>query len=59
VGFVALAAVAASVMIDGGDVVWWSIAPMWKAHQAVYNILAWVVAGAVLCRYMPIDGEGV
>jgi hypothetical protein len=48
--FVALLGVTASVMIDGGDVVWWQTPILWKLAQGVYNVGAWIMAGLVLAR---------
>jgi hypothetical protein len=50
--FAALAGVGAALLIDGGDVAWWSIPWGWKLHQAVYNAGAWAVAGVVLARFI-------
>lgn len=55
VGFILLAGVTASVMIDGGDSVWWSISAAWKIHQAIYNICAWTIAGVVLAGFVRAD----
>lgn len=53
--FAALAGLGAALLIDGGDVAWWSIPWEWKLHQAVYDAMAWWVAGLVLARF--VDGS--
>lgn len=50
-GFAALAGLGAAILIDGGDVAWWSIPWEWKLHQAAYDATAWWVAGLVLARF--------
>ena len=52
VGIVALAGVAASVLIDGGDVVWWQIPWEWKLYQAAYNVSVWIIAGLILAAFI-------
>jgi hypothetical protein len=49
--FAALAGLGAAILIDGGDVAWWSITWQWKLHQAAYDATAWWVAGLVLARF--------
>ncbi len=46
--FVALAGLAATVLIDGGDIVWWNIAWPWKLYQGFYAFTFWVIAGLIL-----------
>ena len=48
VAMVTLVGIAASLLIDGGDVVWWQISWEWKLYQAVYDVSVWVLAGLVL-----------
>ena len=50
VKFAALVGLAAAVMIDFGDVVWWYIPWEWKIRQAVYTVTTWTVAGLVLAK---------
>ena len=47
----ALAGLGAALLIDGGDVAWWSIPRPWKLHQGIYDATAWWVAGLVLSRF--------
>ncbi len=49
----ALIGVAASLLIDGGDVAWWQIPWQWKIYQAVYNVSVWIIGGAVLAAFVP------
>ncbi len=52
VGFVALVGVTAVVMIDCGDAVWWKIPWGWKMYQIFYDLVAWVIAGLVLAKFV-------
>ncbi len=52
VKFAALVGLAAAVMIDFGDVVWWYIPWEWKIHQAVYTVTTWTIAGLVLAKFV-------
>ena len=52
VGFVALVGVTAVVMIDFGDAVWWKIPWGWKIYQIFYDLVAWVIAGLVLAKFV-------
>ena len=48
VKFTALAGLAATVMIDFGDSVWWHISWAWKLHMAAYHITSWIITGLVI-----------
>ena len=48
VKFTALAGLAAIVMIDFGDSVWWHISWSWKLHMAFYHLSSWVLTVLVL-----------
>lgn len=48
---VLIAALAASMMIHGGDAVWWYLTWPWKLNQAIYDVSAWAIGGAVLARF--------
>ena len=52
VKFTALVGLAAAVLIDFGDVVWWYIPWEWKIHQAVYDATTWIIAGLVLAKFI-------
>ncbi len=52
VGIVVLAGVIASLLIDGGDIVWWQIPWEWKLYQAGYNISVWIIAGMILAAFV-------
>ena len=42
----------AVVLIDGGDVVWWNLAPDWQLFKAIYNFSAFLIVGAVLAFFI-------
>ncbi len=42
----------AVVLIDGGDVVWWSLPYAWQMHVALYNFSAFLITGAVLAFFI-------
>lgn len=50
--FAALAGLTAVVMIDIGDTVWWRTDLTWKLSQAFYGLMVWVIAGAVLAKFI-------
>ena len=49
----ALAGLAAIVVIEGSDVAWWLYPLSWKIHGAVYHLLCFVLAAALLSKFMP------
>jgi hypothetical protein len=51
-GFVLLAGLAATILIDGGDIVWWMIDWRWKLYQAFYDFSFWAIAGAILAKFI-------
>jgi len=51
-GFVALVGLTAVVMIDCGDAVWWNTPWGWKIYQIFYDLVAWVIAGLVLAKFV-------
>ena len=53
----ALAGLAAVVVIEGSDVAWWLYPMSWKIHSAVYHLLCFVLAAALLGRFMPARQE--
>jgi hypothetical protein len=55
VGFVALLALTAAMMYEGGEIVWWQLPAAWELVQAAYNVGAWIVGGAVLARFVRAD----
>lgn len=50
--FAALGGLAAAVLVDLGDAVWWYIPLEWKLHQALYTFSVWLVGGAVLAAFI-------
>ena len=49
----ALAGLAAVVVIEGSDVAWWLYPLSWKIHGAVYHFLCFVLAAALLGKFIP------
>lgn len=49
----ALAGLAAVVVIEGSDVAWWLYPLSWKLHGAAYHFLCFVLAAALLSRFVP------
>ncbi len=50
--FACLLGLGAALLIDGGEVAWWSIPWEWKLHQAIYDATVWWAAGLVLARFI-------
>lgn len=53
----ALAGLAAVVVIEGSDVLWWLYPLSWKLYGAVYHFLCFVLAAALLGKFMPAREE--
>ncbi len=53
----ALAGLAAVVVIEGSDVAWWLYPLSWKLHGAVYHFLCFVLAAALLGKFIPARQE--
>ena len=53
--FLTLVALTATVLIDLGDIVWWTLPWPWKLHQAAYNLTAILIPGLVLARFIRPD----
>ena len=53
----ALAGLAAVVVIEGSDVAWWLYPLSWKLHGAVYHFLCFVLAAALLSKFIPAKQE--
>ena len=52
VGLVVVSGLAAVVMIDLGDVVWWYLPWNWMLMQGLYNLSAWIIAGLILSAFI-------
>ncbi len=52
----ALAGLAAALLIDLGDAVWWYLPWDWKLHQAFYDFTAFLIAGLVLAAFVAPRG---
>jgi hypothetical protein len=59
VAFVALAGLAATVLVDGGDCVWWGIGWQWKLYQAVYSLSFWLFTGLILAAFVRSDSPAM
>ena len=55
---VIVSGVLATVLINGSEVIWWFQPLNWVAYHALYDILYFAIAGALLCRLLPSE-EGV
>ena len=49
----ALVGLAAVVVIEGSDTLWWLYPLSWKIHSVVYHFLCFVLAAALLSKFMP------
>ncbi len=52
-GLVTLIGITSSILIDGGDAIWWQVPWQWKLYQACYNTSVWIIAGAILALFIP------
>jgi len=43
----------AAVIINLGDAIWWRQAWDWQVHRAIYYVVFYAIAGAVLCKLAP------
>jgi hypothetical protein len=50
--FVALVGLAATVLTEIGDAVWWEIDWNWKIYQAAYFMGFWMIAGIILAVFV-------
>lgn len=50
--------VAAVVLIDAGDWVWWGATVQWKLIQAGYDFSAFLLVGGVLSAFIKSEGRG-
>ena len=53
----ALVGLAAVAVIEGSDTLWWLYPLSWKIHSVVYHFLCFVLAAALLSRFMPARQE--
>lgn len=53
----ALVGLAAVVVIEGSDTLWWLYPLSWKIHSVVYHFLCFVLAAALLSKFMPARQE--
>lgn len=50
--FASLVGLTAVMMIDFGDAVWWRYPLAWKTSQALYGLVSFTIAGAVLGKFL-------
>ena len=61
VGFVVLAGLTTAFFVEMASVVWWRMPLPNQLISALYDIVAWLIAGLVLARHIgpaPLSGEG-
>lgn len=49
---------AAVILVEGSDIVWWGYTWGWKLWGAVYHVLVFVIGALVLSKFLP-DHEAV
>ncbi len=47
----------AVLLIDGGRIVWWAIPADWVLAQALYDFSVFVIAAAVLTRFIALEQD--
>ena len=58
-GILATAVVAAVVLVEGSDLVWWGYPLAWKLWGAVYHVLVFVIGALVMSKFLPpSDAKG-
>ena len=57
VGFVLLAGVATAFFVEMASVIWWRMPLVNQLVSALYDVLAWLLAGLVLARYVVAPGS--
>lgn len=55
--FAALLGLTAVVMVNLGDAVWWRYPWAWKLSQALYGLVSFTIAGAVLAKFIKPQQE--
>ena len=58
VGRAALLGLAAVVVIEGSDLIWWLYPLEWKLWAAVYHVLVFVISALVLAKFLPETQAG-
>ncbi|MDE0660974.1 MAG: hypothetical protein OXI79_15145 [Gammaproteobacteria bacterium] len=48
---------AAVVVVEGSDIVWWGYTWGWKLWSAVYHVLVFVIGALVLSKFLPRDPD--
>lgn len=57
VAFTTLAGVAAAVFSEPADAIWWRNPWNWEFFQMIYIILSWLIAGAILAKFLPAQND--
>ncbi len=53
VGFVFFAGLVMALFVNLGAVIWWRMPLAFQLADGLYNVVAWLLAGLVLARFMP------
>lgn len=53
VGFVTFAGLVMALFVNVGAVIWWRMPVALEIADAVYSVVAWLLAGLVLARFVP------
>ena len=48
---------AAVVVVEGSDIIWWGYTWGWKLWSAAYHLLVFVIGALVLSRFLPRDSD--
>jgi hypothetical protein len=53
VAFVVFAGLVMALFVNFGAVIWWSMPLAFQLAEGLYNVVAWLLAGLVLARFIP------
>jgi hypothetical protein len=53
VGFITMAGFVMAVFVDLGAVIWWHMPLALQLADGLYNVIAWLLAGLVMARFVP------
>ena len=48
---------AAVILVEGSDIIWWGYTWGWKLWGATYHILVFVIGALVLSKFLPGDPD--
>jgi hypothetical protein len=57
VGFVLLAGVTTAFFVEIAAVIWWRMPLINQLLSALYDVLAWLIAGLILARFLVVSGN--